>query len=335
VVFRAAPDIREVETGTYCVGGPVHSPHAIAQVRVAPGESMGLELRLPPGMYTLRSPHLSHSFDIRVLASAPTNHWDCDLSSTPEDRVSLRAGSQSLTLSNPHPREVLVRIERTAGRGDALTGLQASSLALFRELFPDEVLSPENLMSVTHVTFLVTELLHADRLYADQGEAGAFRVIREHFQLLEREVASAGGAVVKTLGEGVLAVFERAMPAVLVGAFLRTNLEVNEITRGLCIHCAVHRGPARVATINGRLDYFGLTVKQALHLPQLARENELIIPHAVASDPDILPLLSSLQLEAECISVEVPGASSLPVHRFRLPSAADGQGLTGTDLANS
>jgi class 3 adenylate cyclase len=335
VVFRVAQDIRAAETRTYCVGGPAHSPHVIAQVRAAPGESMALELRLPRGHYSLRSPHLSHSFDVKVQASALTNHWDCDLSSPAQGVISLRPGSQLVMISNPHPREVLVRLERATGRGDALTGLQASSLALFRELFPDEVLSPGNLMSVTHVTFLVTELLHADRLYAELGEARAFRVIREHFQVLEKQIASAGGAVVKALGEGVFAVFERAMPAVLVGAFLRTNLEAGETTRGLCVRCAVHRGPARVATVNDRLDYFGLTVKQALHLPQLARENELIVPHSVATDPYILPLLSSLQLEAERVSVQVPGVPDLLVHRFRLPSAAEGQGLSGTELAGS
>ena len=42
---------------------------------------------------------------------------------------------QVLTLANDYEHEVLVRVERTASREDAVTAAAASSLALFRELF--------------------------------------------------------------------------------------------------------------------------------------------------------------------------------------------------------
>ena len=39
LIFRAHPEIRESDLGTYCIGGPAHSPHVVAQMRVSPGET--------------------------------------------------------------------------------------------------------------------------------------------------------------------------------------------------------------------------------------------------------------------------------------------------------
>ena len=47
LIFRVHPEIREADLGTYCVGGPAHSPHVLAQMRVAPAERIELELELP------------------------------------------------------------------------------------------------------------------------------------------------------------------------------------------------------------------------------------------------------------------------------------------------
>ena len=43
LIFRAHPEIRESDLGTYCIGGPAHSPHVVAQVRVRPGERLDPE----------------------------------------------------------------------------------------------------------------------------------------------------------------------------------------------------------------------------------------------------------------------------------------------------
>src|SRR5439155_7967857 len=66
MIFRAHPEIRDTEVGTYCIGGPVHSPHVVAQVRISPTERIELELGLTEGAYRLRGPQLPHAFDFRV-----------------------------------------------------------------------------------------------------------------------------------------------------------------------------------------------------------------------------------------------------------------------------
>ena len=59
LIFRVHPEIREADLGTYCIGGPAHSRHVVAQVRVAPAERIELGLELPEGSYRLRGPQLS------------------------------------------------------------------------------------------------------------------------------------------------------------------------------------------------------------------------------------------------------------------------------------
>ena len=98
LIFRVHPEIREAELGTYCVGGPAHSPHVLAQVRVAPNERIELELELPEGSYRLRGPQLPWSVDFPVEKSATIRRWDIDLGSAPAPAGSgaLRPGGQVL-----------------------------------------------------------------------------------------------------------------------------------------------------------------------------------------------------------------------------------------------
>ena len=66
LIFRVHPEIRQVDLGTYCIGGPAHSPHVLAQIRVAAGERIELPLALPEGAYRIRGPQLPWSIDFQV-----------------------------------------------------------------------------------------------------------------------------------------------------------------------------------------------------------------------------------------------------------------------------
>ena len=75
LIFRAHPEVRNTELGTFCVGGPAHSPHVAVQVRIAPGERMELELTLPEGAYRLRGPQMPHHFDFRQIYATLLDCW--------------------------------------------------------------------------------------------------------------------------------------------------------------------------------------------------------------------------------------------------------------------
>jgi eukaryotic-like serine/threonine-protein kinase len=313
LVFRVHPEIRQVDLGTYCIGGPAHSPHVLAQVRVAAGERIELALELTAGSYRIRGPQLPWSADFQVQPRASTRLWDIDLATgpAPDDPRTLRAGHQVLTLASKHDREILVRIERMAVRNDALTASRAASMGLFRQLFPGEVLSPGQLATISTVTLMTAQLdpAQADALYQELGDSRAFNVIHELFRLLDEAVREAGGAVVKTLGEGLLAAFENPASAVGLGLRLEGFLGKSELTRSLRLRVGIHRGRALAANINDHLDYFGTTARQVLKLSSHVQGGELALAPSVAADPEVAALFKARGIEPEIDTAEDLGLS--------------------------
>jgi eukaryotic-like serine/threonine-protein kinase len=330
LIFRVHPEIREADLGTYCAGGPAHSPHVPAQVRVAPGERLELELELSEGLYRLRGPQLPWTVEIPVRGTTGPRRWELDLSPgrTPAGPVGLPAGGQVLVLANDFDRELVVRVERTASRGDALTAARAASLALFRELFPDELLAPGQLATVSTVTFLVTGLdpAQADALYQGLGDARAFGVIHEHFRLLGDAIRRGGGAVIKTHGEGLDASFGDVTSAVRTALELPGRLAADESTRPLRLRVGIHRGPALAATLNDQLDYFGTTAREAAATLDHARGGELILTRAVTDDPEVAALLGERRLATEVVPTGPDGQG----HVIRVRPEASGHGIPET-----
>ena len=66
------------------------------------------------------------------------------------------------------------------------------------------------------LTFLFTDLKGSTALYERVGDLVAFDLVKEHFRVLNEIIASERGAVVKTIGDAVMATFvtpDRAVAA--------------------------------------------------------------------------------------------------------------------------
>lgn len=322
LIFRAHPEIRTAEVKRYCAGGPAHSPHVVAQVRLSVGERMAIALELTEGLYRLRGPQLPFQIDVRVEPGASAHRWEVNLATQPDDDLCPRfqPGRQVLELINDQPVEMVVRLERTLSRDDALTAARASSLALFRQLFPDEILAPGQLVSVANVTLLVTSVDQAHRLYEELGDARTFSILHEHFRLLGEEIKSAGGALVKTHGEGTIAAFSEPASALRAALGLQPCLKAHPATKDLVLRAGIHRGPARAATLNDQLDYFGSVVHLAVLLPEYALAGNLLLTQAVASDPRVARLLHERGLKSATIRLQIPGWPGALLERLPLPS---------------
>jgi class 3 adenylate cyclase len=233
--------------------------------------------------------------------------WEVDLGRVVPhsgEWMMLRPGGQVLAISNPHGQELVVRLERTAARDDAVTAARAASLALFRELFPGELLSPGRLVSVPAVTLLATELIQAGAERASEAET--FARLHEHLQQLEALARRNGGALVKAVGEGALAAFHE--PAAAVQTALELDRQGSNAMR-----MALHRGSALAATINDHLDYFGATVRQPGAMLALAGPGEWLMSQAVMDDLAVSALLHERGLEGEVMASALGGAV---LHRF-------------------
>jgi class 3 adenylate cyclase len=318
MIFRVHPEIRNAELGVYCIGGPVHFPHVVSQVRVAPEERIELPLGLTEGAYRFRGPQLPYAIDFRVHPQARATHWELSLGHGPSSELprTLKTGVQVLAVTNDHHEELIVRVERTASRKDAVTAARASTLPLFRDLFPGEILSPGQLISVATVTLLVTRLDMAGNLYRELGDARAFGLVHEHFRTIEEHARRESGALVKTVNEGLVLAFHDAAAAVRVALNLQPLLARNEITQQLRLGVGVHRGPALAATLNEQLDYFGTTVNVASQLAELAAGGEVLLTQAVAADPQVAALLQARRLSAEILTASLLAEPECLIHRL-------------------
>jgi class 3 adenylate cyclase len=188
-----------------------------------------------------------------------------------------------------------------------LSAAKASTLALFRELFPSERLAPGQLVSIATLTFLATDLDLPMSLYESLGDARAFALIHEHFQILGDAVREGRGAIVKTIGEGVLAAFSEPVGAVRVGLELQDRLRGGKNTRDLRVRVGLHHGPAMATTLDDRLDYFGATVDQTLRLAHAARGGDVVISRSLAGNVSVAEVLRSCHGSNEVIEIGVAG----------------------------
>ncbi|MEO8496158.1 MAG: DUF5939 domain-containing protein, partial [Planctomycetota bacterium] len=322
MIFRAHPEIRDVEVRTYCIGGPAFSAHVVAQTRIAPGERFQIEVDLAEGAYRLRGPQLPYAVELRTSRTSAIGRWEVALSKPPPREIvpTLKVGSQVITLLNDGPTELLVRLERVAPRHDAVTAAEASSLPLFRELLPDQVLSAGQMVSLATVTLLSVQLDRAADLYAELGDGAAFAVIRAGLVALEQSITKHSGAVVKFVGEGILATFNDPLQAATASVELSRALDELGGDHPLHVRAALHTGSAMVTTFNDRLDYFGSTVHATARLLELACPGDVMTTNAITSHPEISRLLARRDWQVEVIADEAAGgiaSASLIVERCR------------------
>jgi class 3 adenylate cyclase len=275
VTFAASPSVRAVETREFCVGGPQLSPHVVAQQLLGPAERRRLTVQLRPGTYR-----------VRALGEAGGDAFEA-------------TGETVVTLANDSERERLLRLERTEWRDRAATAAEVTSLQAFRDLFSTEVLRPGEPVSVGTLTVLFTDLRDSTRFYREVGDAPAFGSVMQHLDVLREAVASEGGAVVKAMGDAIMAVFTR--PAAAVRAGLAAQRAV--AGRPLALKVGIHTGPCIAITQNDALDYFGSTVNLAARLVSLSTGADIVVSGEVLADPEV----AELGLRREPVTASLKG----------------------------
>jgi class 3 adenylate cyclase len=181
-------------------------------------------------------------------------------------------------------------------------------LQIFRDLFASEALRPGEKISVGTLTVLFTDLRHSTQLYREIGDATAFGLVMNHFDVLKKAIAEEDGALVKTIGDAVMAVF-RDPPAAL-RAMLRAQQMLAAPPDGgspLTLKAGIHTGPCIAVTLNDRLDYFGSTVNLAARLEGLSTGDDVIISRALYDDPEVRALVDSGEIQANAFDVELKG----------------------------
>ncbi len=316
LVFAVDADLRETQVGRFCIGGPAHSPHVVSQVRLKPSEYVELEVQLTPGEYLLRGQHLPYAVTIQVKSGFGPSHCEIDFHPQGDSgRVPiLGAGHQTIRIGNEMECDRIIRLERTISREDVMTADQVSAFACFRELFPDQVFSPEQLVCTEQLSLLAFQFSEIEQVYQTLGDVQSYRLIQKAFNVAEEAIRLRNGSIVKYQGEGFLAVFKNPLSAVR-GAFdlvncLKTETEFAVLQPAI----GVHSGPVIVTTVNNRLDYFGSTARITSHLPQ--HSQGILLTEAVCVDPLVSEWLAGQQLSGDLGNLPVSDSNTLYIQSF-------------------
>jgi class 3 adenylate cyclase len=323
VTFRPNALIRRVKEEDFCMGSPQRTPHIVAQQLLPAQTSRQLSLPLEPGRYRLRALELSGGLDLSVGDSGQAAaQVTISEAGWPGEELKL-ATESSLQLKNGTVAEQLLIIERLAWSDQSATAAEVTALQIFRDLFSTEALRAGEQISVGTLTVLFTDLRHSTQLYREIGDATAFGRVMNHFDVLKKMIAEEDGALVKTIGDAVMAVFRRPSSA------LRAMLSAQEMLASppegvapLTLKAGIHTGPCIAVTLNDRLDYFGSTVNMAARLEGLSTGQDVIISRALYDDPEVRELVDSENLSARRFDIELKGFAREQFELWRVAKEA-------------
>jgi class 3 adenylate cyclase len=342
-VFVPHSQVRAAPGPKYCLGGPGTTPHVYYQGVLAPGEEIAMPICLSPGTYRLRvsgigpfrwlhvrddtSELVSASGKFSPLASqrmGPVARAvvirDDDLDGP--DSVIPPWTEQQFEIQNSTSEPRLVCIESVDWATDALQAGELVANQQFRDLFSSEMLAEGVSLAVENVTIMFTDLVGSTAMYGVLGDARAFNLVWIHFDLLVAVVKARGGAIVKTIGDAIMASFVRASDAILAAADVQERIADHMRAAGhdypVGLKVGLHQGPCIVVTLNERLDYFGTTVNLAARTEGQSRGDDIVMTASTLENADGSDeTLRGLGYRAEPFDGEAKGFSeSVPMVRW-------------------
>lgn len=275
--FMPHSAIRQVNGALYCVAGPMNSPHIYAQFRLAPGERRTETMTIPPGRYAVRRADREETGTLTVGAGPDETLLELGDRSP---AVELAAGGR-LTLKNSAADPLRISIEQPYLEGSAATAAAVTSLQEFRDLYATDALSPGVELTIGALSILFSDLKGSTQLYERIGDAPAYGVVRRHFEFMTGRVRAARGAVVKTMGDAVMAVFREPLDAV------RCALTIQKEAPDGSIKIGIHHGSCLAVTSVDYLDYFGSTVNIAQRAQGQSAGGDIVLTDSVFRDPRV------------------------------------------------
>ena len=306
--FRPAPAVRPLGSGEHCLFGPMSTPHIWLQRALAPGERLAEPRDLPSGNFRLRTLEAGPQKDVTLEPGAALPEAVLPEVVLTGDAITLGGAGRpgEVILHNAAAQPLTAIVEERRWARDALTADRVTALQAFRDLFSEQVLRPGDEVAVARIALLFTDLRRSTDLYGRIGDAAAYHLVRDHFAYLGAIVRRHDGALVKTIGDAIMAAF--AQPADGLAAALAIQRELAAFNSGeaspLTIKLGLHEGPCIAVTLNGRLDYFGTTVNMAARLQGESRGGDIVLSEAVAEDAAVAALLQGLDCARETTALK-------------------------------
>jgi class 3 adenylate cyclase len=280
-------------------------------IELPPGEKATMSLTLPAEFVIVFDP-VTHATQFVDVKGEPTRERQnltvvFNKVRAPTGTVELRPGPLRLALENRTDVRVLpgawiandAMHELLGRRRPFLSAKRLLTNQTFRDIYRTDTLDVDQRLKITSLTFLFTDLKGSTELYERVGDLVAYDLVRAHFRVLNEIVAAEAGAVVKTIGDAVMATFPTPDRAVAAALRMREAMREFNAARGreeLTLKIGIHEGPCLAVVLNDRQDYFGQTVNIAARVQGMAVSRSIFATGPVVEHPRSAKLLAEAGL---------------------------------------
>ena len=239
-------------------------------------------------------------------------------------RAEIAAGPVQVAFTNATDERYALMIISLPGHYELtmqpfLSGAELLSNQTFLDLFVTETIVAGEGLAVRRLALLFTDLQGSTALYDRIGDMKAFDLVRLHFGYLRECISRNSGALVKTIGDAVMASFVDPLDALRAALDMRAQIARFNADAGgdlIGLKIGLHAGACLAVTLNDRLDYFGQTVNIAARVQALSGADEIVVTDDVMSLPGAAELVADLEIERS--AVQLKGiAGDVAVHRLR------------------
>lgn len=302
-------------------------------LELPPGEKAVISLQLPPEFVIIFEP-VTHAAQFIDVKGPPTRERQnltmiFDRGFRHSETLEMQPGPLRISVENHTQTRTLPSVcvandalhDLLGRRRPFLTAKRLLSNQTFRDIYRTETVEVDQRLKITSMTFLFTDLRGSTELYERVGDLAAFDLVKTHFSILRDIVGAQAGAVVKTIGDAVMATFPVPSSALLAAMRMREAMRTLNDERGsedLLLKIGIHEGPCIAVSLNERQDYFGQTVNIASRVQHLATSREIFATGAVLDDPGVLQLLAGKGLNPMSQSVALRGVAD-EVRVFSIP----------------
>jgi class 3 adenylate cyclase len=200
-----------------------------------------------------------------------------------------------------------------------LSGKKLLITPAFRTLFRTQLINEAEAIAVNDLTYLFTDLKGSTQLYDTVGDGNAYFLVRQHFDTLNKVVKARSGVIVKTIGDAIMAAFEKPQDGVAAAIEMVEEMTAfnKNIAQPLNLKVGLHMGRSIAVTLNDRIDYFGQNVNIAARIQTLADANEVYMSREVREAPGVGDILKAHHVMSD--HVHVKGVSEkLEVYRVTI-----------------
>jgi class 3 adenylate cyclase len=272
-------------------------------LELPPGEKATVSLQAPVAFLIVFDPvtHTAQFVDVKGEPTRERQTLTVLLSKqyAPTGTATIRPGPLRILFENRSDARTLPSV-RVAGealhdllgkRRPFVTAKRLLTNQTFRDLYRTDTMDADQRLKITSLTFLFTDLKGSTELYDRVGDLAAYDLVNAHFRALQEIVAAEAGAVVKTIGDAVMATF--ATPDRAVAAALRMREAMRGLSGDLILKIGIHEGPCLAVMLNERQDYFGQTVNIASRVQGLATSSSIFATGQVLGNDGSAQLLAT------------------------------------------